>query len=309
MGTFRSNPVSKPGMNKFRITSSTIVAWLSCASLFGQASASLNFEVASVKPASRDQQGAGTARGGPGTSDPTRITISGSPLLNLLMRAYNLKGHQIAGPGWLAEAHFDIVARIPPNTTAEELRTMLRNLPIERFALRTHQESREVRVVELTASGRDTRLKETNLDPAAPPTQGPPGRDANGVPELSGAGAAIFMSRNRSGQPIAHLVGRAQTVAQLAVALTDELNQPVVDKTGLTGRYYYVVEYSPDLSAMTIPPPPQGPPMAPPAPASAEPGTNLLSAVGQQLGLKVVSGRGNIEVLVVDHAERTPAGN
>jgi uncharacterized protein (TIGR03435 family) len=292
-------------MRKFRIASLTIVVCLSCASLFGQASANLNFEVASVKPASRDQQAAGPARGGPGTSDPTQITISGSPLLDLLMRAHNLKPYQIAGPGWLAEARFDIVAKIPPNITAEELRTMLRNLLIERFALRTHQESREVRVKELTVSDRDTRLKETNLDPAAPPAQGPPRRDANGLPELSGAGTAVIMSRDRSGQPVAQLVGRAQTIAQLAVALTDELNQPVVDKTGLTGRYDYVVEYSPDLTAMTIPPAPRGAPGE--FPASADPGTNLLSAVGQQLGLKVVSGRGKIEVLVVDHAERTPA--
>ena len=89
------------------------------------------------------------------------------------------------------------------------------------------------------------------------------------------------------------------------------LNKPVVDKTGLADRYDIHVEYTPDRSVM--PPPPPGAGLeagrASSADNASEPGSNLASAIEQQLGLRLVSNKAKLDVVVVDKAERTPTEN
>ena len=85
--------------------------------------------------------------------------------------------------------------------------------------------------------------------PAAGLPFSPPKMDKNGVPELSAPGLIMMMTVGPTG-PSAHMVGKAQTTAQLAGMVGNELDRPVVDKTGLTAKYDFVLESTPDRLRM-----------------------------------------------------------
>src|ERR1035437_1808963 len=106
--------------------------------VWGQvAGGGLHFDVASVKPLVT--QGVVTKMtGGPGTSGPGRFTATNAELSALLMRAYGIQYDQLRGPAWMDTIQFDVIANVPPGTTAEQFRTMLQNLLVERFGMRVH---------------------------------------------------------------------------------------------------------------------------------------------------------------------------
>lgn len=81
------------------------------------------------------------------------------------------------------------------------------------------------------------------------------------------------------------------------------VRHPVLDQTGLTGRYDFVLEFTPDLTGAPMPLAPAG------ADGASEPGTSAASAAERQLGLKLTAGRAMLDVIVVDRAEKTPAAN
>lgn len=149
-----------------------------CALAFGQATTSLTFEVASVKPSAPVPPSGrvyfGPPRGGPGTPDPGQITWTYATLRALLMTAYDVKGYQISGPAWLASERYDIAAKVPAGATQEQVDVMWQNLLLERFGLRLHHESKEFKVEELVVAKGGPKLKETAQDPTAPLPPGPP---------------------------------------------------------------------------------------------------------------------------------------
>lgn len=124
------------------------------------------FEVATVKPAAPGGPIAGIPdailnspagdqmhfRGGPGSQTPDRIDYLGVTLKMLLQRAYNLKADQISGPGWLDSERFDLAAKLPAGTNAEQLRPMLQQLLTERFQIVMHRETKTLRVYLLTVA-------------------------------------------------------------------------------------------------------------------------------------------------------------
>lgn len=307
--------------------------------LFGQAPAQtpkaerLTFDVSSIKPFVQQQPGPGgrgglfiTGGGGPGTADPGRITRSGSTLKDLLTIAYDVKRYQITGPSWMDTERYEIVAKVPEGATKDQVKVMWQNLLADRFGVVFHRESKEFQVEELTVAKGGLKLKPTDLDPNAPPPaplppgpQGlpsPPKMDANGFPQLPGPGLIVMIGPGSNGSPTAHMTARAQPLSALADFLGNQLNldKPVVDQTGLTGKYDFNVEYTPDLSKAPAPPP--GAVGIGPAPGggggtpgeAAEPGSNLVAAM-QQLGLRLSSGKAKLDVLVIDKAEKTPTEN
>lgn len=299
---------------------------------FGQATTErLTFDVASIKPFSPPQPGAGGGRGGgfffgrgggPGTPDPGRVNWTGASLRDLLTTAYDVKRYQVTGPAWLDSERYEIVAKVPAGATKEQVNVMWQNLLADRFGVVLHRESKEFQVEELTEAKGGSKLKETELDAAAqaagPPTgppSGPPKLDKNGFPELPGPGQIIMIGPGPTGQMVAHLVAKARTMADLTDLLGNQLNKPVVNKTGLTGKYDYAIEYTPDLNGLPLPPPPPGAggpgagPAAAPGGDAAEPGSNLVSAVQQQLGLKLTTAKAKLDVLVIDKAEKVPTEN
>lgn len=103
----------------------------------------------------------------------------------------------------------------------------------------------------------------------------------------------------------AHAVARAQGLSQLTTMLGNQVRRPVLDKTGLTGRYDFSLEFTLDLSGIALPPAPPGQPGDNPS----EPEPDLAAAVQQQLGLKLVANKATLDVVVVDKAEKVPTDN
>jgi uncharacterized protein (TIGR03435 family) len=269
---------------------------------FGQPPESLTFEVASVKPAPVPTTGGvffGPARGGPGTPDPGQITWSFVRLQDLLTTAYDVKPYQVSGPGWLATERYHVVVKVPAGATKEQVRVMWQNLIRERFALVLHHESKEFQVEDLVVGKDGSKLKQAVEDPDAAMLEGPPKRDKNGALDRPGAIATIFPG------PDSHVstVAKSQPLSHLTNMLGNVLGHPVIDKTGLSGKFDYTIDFK-----MVFPLP--GPPGAgAAAPVASDPGPDVASAVQQQLGLRLVPGRAKLDVLVIDSAVKVPTEN
>lgn len=266
----------------------------------------LTFEVASVKVSPpvlpNDRVFFGPPRGGPGTPDPTRITWSYATLKNLLITAYDVRPYQIAGPEWLGTERYDITAKVPAGATKEQVGMMWQNLLTERFGVALHRESREFNVEDLVIAKTGPKLKDTAEDLSLPSLPGPPQLKEG---QLVSPGFVTMMYPGAVRK--AHSMARAQPIAKLTEMLANYLNRPVVDKTGLSGRYDFTLDYT--LSGLPPPPGPGAPEPATTADSASDPGPDLISAVQQQLGLILVRSRARLDVLVIEKAEKVPVAN
>lgn len=106
--------------------------------------------------------------------------------------------------------------------------------------------------------------------------------------------------------PSAHTVAKAQPLSKLTTMLGNQVGRPVLDKTGLTGKYDFSIEFTPNL-----PPGLPGPGTAVAAQVdnTSEPGPNLADAVQRQLGLRLVASKAKLDVVVIDKAEKVPTAN
>ena len=255
---------------------------LACSAVIGLAADGPEFDVASVKPAAPMTPGTGVrvgSRGGPGTSDPSQVTYENLSLKNLITTAYGVKTYQISGPGWLDTERYDIIAKMPPDTTKEQFALMLQNLLAERFRLTLHHETKDLPLYELVVAKNGPKLKPWAQDPNAPPppvsgapfTPPPVGKD--GRPILPPGAERLTM--RASATPRMTMTASKQSLPQLGALLANQLGRPVIDKTGLTGDYDYTLEFSPEglargmLAGLPPPPPPPagagGPPEAEPS--------------------------------------------
>jgi len=321
------------------IVTAGLVVFTFCAAFAQTAQNSPSFEVASVKPAA-PIAGNGIRimmRGGPGSSDPGQITYSNVTLKDVLTNAYGVKRFQISGPGWLDSERYDIVAKLPRGATKAQFMAMLQNLLAERFKLALHWEKKDLPMYALVVAKNGPKLKESVDEPAPKegdaPKAGGPAADGplagaamrrlpmgqDGFPVLpagsGGRGATAVMLMNGN----ARMTANRQSMAGLAEMLSGQLELPVVDMTGLTGKYDFTLSFAPEgLVGMGLPgglPPP--PPNAP-APGEGLPGMpsasapdaqsspNLFTALQEQLGLKLEQRKGPVDLLVIDHLERTP---
>jgi uncharacterized protein (TIGR03435 family) len=302
---------------------------------------SLTFEVASVKPAqppTPDAQGRIFMRGpsgGPGTKDPGRINYPNLTLKNIVMTAYNVKNYQISGPGWLDSERFDIVATMPPDTTKEQLQIMLQNLLVERFRISVHREKKELPMYSLVVA-KAGKLKESEAASLSPDTDGPPPPPPPGPPKMGSDGFPVLPAA-MTGRPgmfmmmmpgRARLTATAQTMQDLANRLTNQLNRPVIDNTGLAAKYDFILTYAPDSNEG----PGRGGPGAggmmvavgrgPGPGAGPGPGGNeaifvpdgetpqpLFGALQSQLGLKLEPKKGDVDIIVIGGSEKTTTEN
>ena len=144
-----------------------------CGALQAEPAAKLEFEVASIKPSPPPAPGMGIVvgcRGGPGTNDPALYTCQNISLSNLVTVAYRIDYYQLSAPDWATMARFDLRAKVPEDTTKEQLALMIQGLLADRFRLVVHRESREIQRYELTVAKDGPKFKD-----AAPPPQGTPG--------------------------------------------------------------------------------------------------------------------------------------
>ena len=313
------------------IVGAGLVVFTSCTALAQTAENSPAFEVVSVKPAApiTGNRISVMMRGGPGSPDPGQITYTNVTLKNVLMNAYGVKGFQISGPSWLDSERYDIVAKLPRGATKAQFMVMLQNLLAERFKLTLHREKKDLPMYALVVGKNGPKLKESVDEPApkegdAPKAGGPAdgpvvmGRMAMGKdgfpvlpPGAGGRGSTAIMLMNGN----ARMTATKQSMAGLAEMLSGQLDLPVVDMTGLTGKYDYTLYFAPEGGlgmklGMLAPPPGEGGGGAPMASApDAQSSPNLFSALQEQLGLKLEQRKGPVDLLVIDHLEKAPVEN
>ncbi len=234
-------------------------------------------------------------RGGPGTADPDRIIFTSVTLLSVIVRAYDVKPYQATGPDWMSSERYDITAKIPAGTTKDQFHFMLQGLLSERFHLALHHEMKQLRGYQLVRDKTKFKLKpSTENGPEVEPTEAPR-TDANGFPQLSAPGL-IIMESVRGSAVVSFLTARAQPVSALVELLSREFRLPVMDQTGLTGKFDFTLEFAP-----------QAPGALPrETPDEAE---NLISAVPRQLGLKLEPKKIPVDMLTIDSADKIPTEN
>jgi uncharacterized protein (TIGR03435 family) len=288
-----SRPASRrsPGPG---IAAAAVIA-VAALALFAQPAARPKFEVASVKPAM--DQGFQRVRPLPGG-------LSANASVSLLMQnAYALQPFQIVNaPVWTNSERYAIDAKADGAASRERLFLMLQALLEDRFQLKTHHETRELPVYSLVAARGGVKLpapKEGSCvnGEALPTWQGgripPPGQAPRSAPVCGG----VMVMLEPSG---ARFVGGKVPMSELVRMLTLVLGRMVVDKTGHTEPFDLSLDFLPDAASPALPPPPPG------AAVWLE-SASIVTALQEQLGLKLESARGPVDVLVIDHVERPSA--
>lgn len=249
---------------------------------------------------------------------------STGPTLRMLLRdAYDVQDSQIAeGPAWMNSARFDIQAKSDAavNNELKKLSAaqglamkhrMLQALLTDRFKLQIHHETKNLPIYALVVAKGRPRIQEVKGDNSIPRPGGPP----------RGVGIQF-----RDGGAEQAMVFQDSPLSSLAQVISQQLGRTVLDKTGLTGNYNFNLKWVPDeaqrrmfAGAMPGGPGPGGGAgiggsaaaggntqsaagMAPPASNST--GPSIFTAVREQLGLKLVSQKGPVDILVIEHAEK-----
>jgi bla regulator protein blaR1 len=242
------------------------------------ANANPAFEVATIKPSDPNRPGKlFTVRG----RDVVTINTTVNDLISM---AYNLHVKQITGgPSWLESDKFDLTGRpdVPGQPSVAQIKTMLQKLLVDRFQLKFHRDQKELTVYAIGVAKTGAKIAKSEADP-------------NGLPGLffGGAGPGGGVNFNV----------RNATMAEVANTLQGTvLDKPVVDQSGLEGKYDFIVKFTPDAGQMAAfggGPPPAANPDAPP---------DLFAAFTQQLGLKLETSKAPVDVLVIDKIEKPSA--
>jgi uncharacterized protein (TIGR03435 family) len=288
-----------------------VLSLLSCAA-FAQDS-KLQFEVASLKisNAGPPPQGGMRRSGGPGTPDPSQITYTNLPLNMILTTAFDVKNYQFVAPSWLADVRVDISAKVPDGTTKEQANIMMQNLIIERFRAQVHRETRDLPSYELVIARSGLKMKESDQ---SIPTPADPKQADGGPPRVAsvkGPDGMPLLAPGRKGMVIIGLgaghqrvTARLEGIADLRRMAEQRVNRPVVDKTGLTGLYDFVLDFAPPGLAS-----------APGDSASSTPGSAVtetyppFEAAIESLGLHLESKKMPVQVVVIDRMEKIPVEN
>jgi uncharacterized protein (TIGR03435 family) len=238
-----------------------------------------------------------------------RLTATGVTLRMLIGAAYGgpqpLADFQIiGGPSWIGSDRFDVIAKATgdpqpgPNGPPQEMFLMIRTLLEDRFHLVVKRETRELPVYALLMA-RDDRRPGPQLNPAAVDCAALRGRGAPASPPQPG-------ERPSCGIRVApgDMVGGGMTILQLAGALSrmPAVNRTVVDRTGLTGAFDFELKWTPGTGGQFAAG--GAPPGAPPLPPIDPNGPSIFAAVQEQLGVKLESTKGPVDVIVIDRAEQ-----
>jgi uncharacterized protein (TIGR03435 family) len=271
-----------------------------CLSTITLAQQPAGFEVATVK--------VNVSRPGPSFAlmllPGGRVVAQNAPLRDVIRAAYGLEDSQLeGGPDWLRTTRIDIEARAGGAVTIDGARAMTRTLLAERFRLATHTDTRQLPVYALVLSrsdrspGRALRVSGKDCAPVTLPAGLPPA-----PPPPAGGGITLMPGGFQcpSGLFPGHLSLRSLDMTAFASVLWRRLFQrPVVDRTGLSGPFDLDLTYLPDLETMNGRPASENPAL----PAQILGASSIFTALQEQLGLKLESARGPVDVLVIDKVE------
>ena len=166
---------------------------------------------------------------------------------------------------------------------------MLRKLLVDRFALALRTETRELALYALVMAREDRRL--------GPRLASSAGKDCVTSPPPGGAASTLPLCGPAGPLPWGEAGGYFVTMADIGKTLGQFLDRPVLDKTGLSGRFTFKLKFTPPSAVTPAPGVPRDPPPDPDV-------ASIFTAVQEQLGLKLEPQRGPLEVLVIDAAER-----
>jgi uncharacterized protein (TIGR03435 family) len=274
--------------------------------LTAQTAPTLSFEAASIKL--NVSSPIGRRMGVPGD----RFVAVNEPLSQLIAVAYGAPGllpeplphYRIAGgPSWIDSDRFDVDAKavgdvVGGSEGTRRKQLMLQTLLAQRFKMDVHHETRQLPIYALVIARRDKRLgsmlRRSQINRAVLPTNPNVSLSAFGTPRCEAEGGPCGPGLSATGI----FKGNAMTMAELTVFLSKWLDRTVSDRTGLTGAFD--VEFQ--FSFEGLPGAPLGPPGVE-RPATTD-NPSIFSAVQEQLGLKLESTKGPVDVLVIDHAEK-----
>ncbi len=238
------------------------------------------FEVASIKPSSPDAHGSSIL-----TDKVGGLTVENAPVRALITSAYGIRDFQLAGgPGWVGTDRYDVMAKPDKAENAQEppdIRSMtddqrkvrddiwkerMRNLLADRFGLVLHKETREEQIYVLTVGKGGPKLT---------------------VVTTPGDRQGINGNRGRT-------QGFAAPMSMMAMNLSNVTGRPVVDRTGLTEKYDWVLEFDPNVSGAANQD----------SAAGDEQRPTIFTALQDQLGLKLESTKGPVDTYVIDNIDR-----
>jgi uncharacterized protein (TIGR03435 family) len=194
-------------------------------------------------------------------------------LKQLIAVAYGITEPRVIGPSWVKDGRFDIVAKFPPSVSDNSVKIPLQQLLADRFGLVIHHETKRMAAYELVIGreGSKMPLHSSSLRSSENLTQR---RYAPGYPSLR----------------------MSATTDRLASVLSSFVDRPVIDKTGLADRYEIALSFSLPSSSLAEPVTEFAPP-------------DLFTAIKEQLGLNLKPTRTGIDVVVIDHIDKTPTEN
>jgi uncharacterized protein (TIGR03435 family) len=225
-----------------------------------------SFAVATIRPSSAAVQ---FEHDGKTETSPGSVRMQDVSVQTCIKWAYGVQDSQISGPAWIQSEKFDITAKADNPATDDQMKPMMQTLLADRFKLSFHHQSKELKAFVLTVAKGGAKLS-----PAAAPDAKP------------------FRQNSANGT-----VAKSITIQEFADFISDPLQMPVVDETGLTGRYDFAIDFTPYL----------------PDPAHNMDGTKpdttgiLMAALEGELGLKMESRKTQVEVMVIDHVEKPSA--
>lgn len=182
-----------------------------------------------------------------------------------MLKAYDLKNYALVAPDWLASRNFDINAKASGEVTERELRQMLQALLKDRFELKIHLAQKDLQAYVLLPAKGGLKLC--------------PSHDGG----VFGVDVSHFPDRTR-------IVCRHCTIDNVAEALVEQVNVPVIDRSGIPGEYSFTLQWSPNQNANDT-------------------GPSIFAALNEQLGMRLELHRVPISILVVDSIRRTPTEN
>jgi uncharacterized protein (TIGR03435 family) len=246
---------------------------LVAAAAFGQIPA---FDVASVKVS----QGGGDGGRGMRGRETIQVSPDGVIMRNVSMRsctrwAYHVLEYQVTGPDWIGSERYDINAKAGGEVPEEQLRLMMQSLLTERFKMTTHRQTKEMQAYLLLLAKGGLKVKESSSE---------------GEMDIKPDQGRMQVSFQRA------------TIASLVDALVNVFRAPVIDETGLKGKYDVTInaaKYLPDMG--------HGPGAGGEAPP--DPQAIVMRGLQEELGLKLEPKKMPIDLVVIDHVEKTPVAN
>jgi uncharacterized protein (TIGR03435 family) len=240
------------------------------------ANANPSFEVATIKPSKPDDQRKAFI------VDGDRFQIINQPLVQILCFSYDVQAKQLIGlPPWAETDKYDIDAKPDGEgaPSSKQWKVMIQKMVADRYKLTYHRDKKELSVYVLSVAKGGPKLTKSEGDP-------------NGLPGL--------FFRGRLGDLGVRNANMADFTGLMQSAVLDK---PVIDQTGLSGRFDFTLSWTPDDSQFSgmgarIPPPTDN--------ANAPP--NLYTAIQEQIGLKLEATKAPADVMVIDHVEK-PSDN